>query len=457
MSAIITETFRRNNTKAFLSELADVANNFYIGIGKSDPWPTINGADENALGYEVAAPLGTYSDRAELLNNLTTLIGVTGNTYSQVIPNIPAKTSHRHKAYNPFDPDCFYQTTVDAVQKYPCYVVVNDNVYICLKEAKDAATSYSFPDGVTITRGPFKLVGDDSVWAYVYNVKAEFPINSSQFISTTVTPTYDTGEVAGDLVTGTGNLVYGFSVIDGGSGFTSTPTVEFVSDTGAVTALTATVTNNVVTKVDYSGAVDPSTWIKESGYVKITGGGGTGAKVYPHVAPATGFGFNPADDLPSWYAGIAVQAIETIYDDGAFIPYRQVSIIKNPENEVGVADPELSLNCLYRLELPSDPTTIPVSGNIITQAATGAIGIVDHYDATNKYLYYHQTYETGFIPFVITSTVSINVGAGNTVVPDAVTVSEYVKGTGEVVFAENRKAISRTSGQTEDITIILQF
>lgn len=461
MSAIITETFRKNNTKAFLADLGDEANQYYVGLGKSDSWAPTGGLTEDDSEYEVASPLGTYADSTEVLNNLTTLVGITGSTYSQVIPNIAAKTNRRHKAYNPYDPDCFYQTSIGGIIQYPCYAIVSNNVYLCLKAA-DSVDSFTPPNGSSTSRIPFRTVLgdtlDNSVWVYVYTIKPEFPINGVQFVSVPDEPTLN-GDDTGDIEDGSGSLVYGFTIQDGGTGYT-TPTVEFVSDSGVTTTLTATVTLGVITKVTYTALTlaTPALWLKERGYVRITGGGGAGARIYPNIAPAAGFGANPSNDLPSWYAGIAVDAVETIFDDGAYIPYRQVSIIKNPEYEVGVVDPELSLNGLQQLNFGSgaEHLSAVLPGQLVTQATTGAIGIFDYYDSVNKYLYYHQTFETGFVPFD-DSEIEIDDEGSTAATPTSITTSEYVKQTGEVIFTENRKKITRVTGQTEEITIILQF
>lgn len=450
MAAIITETFRRNNTKAFIADMGDVLNRYYVGLGKSDSWPDAGGYSEDDTNYNVGEPLGTFSDNSEVLNNLTTLVGITAGAYTQVIPNIAAKTNHRHKAYNPYDPNCFYQSVVAGVQMYPCYVVVSDNVYLCLREASNIETSYSLPTGASQSRAPVENA-DGSVWIYVYSILPEFPINGSQFVTVPSTPTLNGVETSGTITAASGELVYGFTVVDGGSGYVSAPTVEFVSESGDVTTLLATVSGGTITRVTYPPATSVLAWVKERGYVRVATGN---ARVYPNIAPAGGIGLIPSNDLPSWYAGIAIEAVETINDDGAYIPYRQVSIIRNPDYEAGVVNPELSLNCLQRIEFGiADAPTTSTPGSIITQAATGARGIADYYDAVNKYLYYHQTFESGFIPFddspIVMDSATFN--------PTGVATSEYVKQSGEVVFVENRKLITRIGGQTEEITIILQF
>lgn len=450
MAAIITENFRKVNARNLVNSIQAVDTNFYVGLGRSNEWPEVGGLNEDDSNYNVLDPIGTFGDNSELLNNLTTLIGIISENVTQVIPKVNARVSQRHKAYNPFNADCFYQTEVNGIERYPCYTTVNDKVYLCLKESFAIQSSYNLPDGNSTSRVPIQN-SDGSVWVYIYSILPSFPINGTQFVTVPNTYTLNGSETGSSIRVASGNLVYGFTVIDGGSGYTSPPTATFVSASGVETRLAVTLSGGSIASVDYVNGTFPISWIKERGYVKLSGGN---ARVLPNIAPAFGFGFDPAADLNSWYAGISVSAVELIEGDGAYIPYRQISIIKNPEYEVGTEDFKLSLNCLKSLNFGAAdaPTTIE-TGSLITQASTGAIAIADHYDSANKKLYYHQSYDSGFIQFN-TSTIVID---ATSYTPVSLSTSEYKTQTGEVIFAENRKKISRISGQTEDITIILQF
>lgn len=450
MAAIITENFRRVNAKNLVDSIKSDATNFYVGLGRSNSWPDISGLEEDDSNFNVPDPLGTFGDNTELLNNLTTLIGITSTNVTQVIPKVVAKVNQRHKEYDPYNPDCFYQTEVGGIQRFPCYTIVNDNVYLCLRESNGIETSYSLPDGNSRSRGPVQNA-DGSVWLYIYSILSSFPINGTQFVTVPSSYTLNDSETGSTITTASGNLVYGFSVIDGGTGYASAPVVKYIDEDGNETLLTATISGGSIVSVKYSSGTSPFSWVKKRGYVTVSSGT---ARIYPKIAPVKGFGFQPTADLNSWYTGIKVNAAEEIEGDGAYVPYRQISVIKNPQYEVGTDNIELSLNCLKSLNfgVADDPTTVE-TGAIISQSSTGAIGIADYYDETRKKLYYHQTYDSGFIPF---DTTSIEIDS-TSYTPTSVSTSEYKKETGEVIFAENRKRISRTAGQTEEISIILQF
>lgn len=451
MSAIITERFRKNNVSLFMEDIANVANNFYLGIGKSNKWPNHELLDEDGIGYNVTEPLGTPGDDFEILNNITTLVGILPDNYSRVIPNIAAKSNHRHKAYNPFDPDCFYQEIVDGVLMYPCYVNVDDKIYLCLK-SPSIQVNYNFPSSTS--RAPISL-SDNSIWIYIYTVETTLPINTTQFVSVPQIPTLN-GQLINNTLTAisgaSGNLVFGFSVEDSGSNYNNTPVIEYVTPTQTIN-LKVIVEGGKVIRVSYQDDVTPLSWIHEVGYCRVVSGN---ARVLPNIAPTLGFGSNPSNDLNSYYLGIKGKIIENVSDDndGAFIPYRQISLIKNAEANGTVTDFEKSMNCLQNLQLDTSPGTVS-TGSIITQPSTPrAKAIVDYYDSTSKKLYYHQSFETGFTPFALAQ---ILIDGGTTANVTEINNSEYAKGTGEVLFIENRKKITRVSGQTEDLTIILQF
>ena len=114
----------------------------------------------------------------------------------------------------------------------------------------------------------------------------------------------------------------------------------------------------------------------------------------------------------------------------------------------------------------------------ITQASTGANGTVVEWDSTNRILYYVQekyssygldssgnltafsganavtgsSSGAAFTPSTGTS------GTTNGVVfASGYAVPELSRDTGEIIYVENRRAISRASDQTEDIKVVVEF
>ena len=119
------------------------------------------------------------------------------------------------------------------------------------------------------------------------------------------------------------NGVKTIAVINGGSGYTSAPTVTVTSTSGTGTIATANVTNKIITSVTISYV--------GSGYttaptVSFTGGGGTGA-----TATATLYTPGDADLLPAQIAGQAAFR-QTIMDERsrelAFEGHRKLDLLR---------------------------------------------------------------------------------------------------------------------------------
>ena len=117
MAAIVTDTFRRNNARSFISDILDVTNNnYYVGIGKSDKWIV----DEEILNVsDIPVPRGVPSDDTNIKSNLVTLIKVTDKNAKVVIPHVKWQVGKYYKAYNPTDPQCFYPETVGGLEINP--------------------------------------------------------------------------------------------------------------------------------------------------------------------------------------------------------------------------------------------------------------------------------------------------------------------------------------------------
>ena len=129
---------------------------------------------------------------------------------------------------------------------------------------------------------------------------------------------------------------------------------------------------------------------------------------------------------------------------------------------------------------PSSPYEIDEK---ITQSTTGAVGKVVEWDATRKILYYQQEQYANYgiassgnhVAFSGANTVtgassgaaatpsttaSQNVTlAGGTVVTfgSGYLNPELAADSGDIIYVENRRPISRASDQTEDIKIVVEF
>jgi hypothetical protein len=502
MAAIITETFRRKMRDLLEQDM--IANPYYIGIGKSNSWePNSSGTVESSTTFNVPIPSGTPGDDLETLNNLTSLLKITEENISAAIPNIAWKSGQSYKAYSPHDETCFYS---DTNLIYPCYAInttiPQKPIFLCIQRGAGPSTSPP-----TLSSYGIQVKPDGYAWVYIQNyINFDDTVNSSSFLQINKQNLVESGAVSSTIAScknTTGGKIYGFTVVHGGSGYsiadppicyisirrTSTapdsdpttfesgfelkPVVANVSLPGGVNILGAITgwtfkddTQNLLTLLN-----DPANTEIISASVEIRPRAGTAGKdalIVPHISPLNGFGYQPSKDFPGWYMGV-YSKLEDDTEDTFFTPYRQISIIRNPS-----WNPEMGLNApatlralryftiLQSVNIDSSIVGVPIR---ILYTASGisdpVIGYADliYNDLDNldtKRLYFHQSYSSGFGHIPNTGKIYI----GNMTTPidyTAVSSDEYIMNTGEIVFTENRKPISRAPQQAEELKIIIQL
>jgi hypothetical protein len=265
MAAIITDTFRRNNAKLFIGDIANRfntdhlghydslvsdgdatdgvivhRNKYYLGVGKSDKWSTL----EDSSNFTIPSPVGSFSDNVEVLNNLATLTLLGPSNTSIVIPNVPWAVGNIYRAYSSYDSSCFYSATIANVAYLPCYVTIpDDGIYMCLKSPGTATTSASIPSDPTSTYAPI-ATADGYIWVLVQKFTG-FAVEfiTDQFVEVRRTSlensTLETCRLA------SGGLVTGFNVVNGGTYTGGTPTAWLRGTDGlSYTGLTSETTHS---------------------------------------------------------------------------------------------------------------------------------------------------------------------------------------------------------------------
>ena len=152
--------------------------------------------------------------------------------------------------------------------------------------------------------------------------------------------------------------------------------------------------------------------------------------------------------------------------------FRRVGIVKNPKDSATNAVSNLATarttNAI--LMAAGGSGTYQVDEKI-TQASTGANGTVVQWDSTNRILYYVQEKYTNYNLTAFSGTNAVT-GANSSAAHTPATTSgttngvvfasgyanpELSRDTGEIIYVENRRAISRASDQTEDIKVVVEF
>ena len=447
MVAIITDDFKREFVQNILTDVEDSSSSYYIGIGRSQDWNATDTAP---------TPVNTLREERNFRLNLQSLKKIEDVSY--VVPRYNWSSGSIYTAFS--NDQVGYNSN-------PHYVITDNNsVYICLQQGKsitgNAQASTVKPTSSAET--PFKLA-DGYIWKFLYTLSAA---DTNRYLSANYIPvkyivSTDGSSSANDVEqesiqdAAIQKQIGSINIVSGGSGYTSAPTVTIIGNGDSAEAI-ATISAGAVSKIEIRDS--DTTIFNGSGYdyanVVISGGGGTGASARANISMPEGFGADARNDLKSTAIMFNTKPAADENDD--FIidqDFRQVGLIKNPL--VPLTDSDYTLGTASAL----DKMTLSIISNSFTSDKTilggtsGATAYVDRFDSDT--IYYHQTETTGFIPFEAGETVSETDGAGSGTINDPLILGDINKFKGEVLYIDNRAAIERSSGQTEDLKIIIQL
>lgn len=454
MTAIITDKLKKQILLDIITDIETSGTEYYIGLGRSEVWDSADTAP---------TPKNTARDQRNLGLSLQSIKTVADK--SLVVPRYNWSSGSTYSAYN---------DNIAGHPLSPYYVLTDENhVYICLQPGRNAAgssvTSTVKPTG---TSGNAFKTADGYVWKFLYSIGA---LTAAKFLSSNFLPvdfvaTTDSDSPAsiieqkGIQDAAVGGEIVGYTVTAGGSGYTSTPSAAIVGN-GTGAKATVTVSGGAVSKVDVYDS--SGTQVFGSGYdyanLTLTGGGGTGAVVRPIIGPKSGFGADPRDDLRA--KAIMFNSKPDGTEEGDFVignDFRQVTLIKNPLKYTDSDFVATTGNGLRRLNLQTITTAFSPDKTIIG-ATSQAKAYIDKIDSDN--IFFHQNETTGFISFQEGESISETDGSGAGVLAasgddadsDAFVNGEFNPLTGDILYIDNRAAVTRSADQTEDIKIVIQI
>ena len=497
MSAIITEKFRMHNATQFHESFSEAARTrYYLMIGKSTPFTTgtSGGSDDSppTPSDDVSGEFYTWDSaiaaKRITSSNIQFVIPrrdwANGTTYDMYEHNISSSNPTTSGATNLYDSTFYFKTSDNRV-----YVVLDNNggsAYNSITEPTSTSTSSFVLGGYTLK--------------YIYTISASdaaaflttdfMPVSTDSTVSAAATD----GAIESIIVTDTGsgltdNTYYAAVYGDGTSqGTSSGAIIKITVSGGAISAVSTGNTDVFQGGAGYTfGTVNLGSGYTFSDTTLETASaiGGSGGAISVVISPKGGHGSNAPDQLGGHY--VMMQASLEGADNDDFLTgndFRNISLVADPTtfgtSTVGTAT---TYRNTYAMKFSGSPGTFQVDEKI-SQATTGAIGRVVEWDSTLKILYYHQErfadYGTNsttgaYVAFSTTATVT-GATSGATGTPDssadsAVTLAgsntitftdgyanpELQPDSGDIIYRESRKPISRASDQTEDIKIIVEF
>lgn len=448
MAATILDAFKKRFIEGIINDVLSDSGEYYIGIGKSEVWDSADTAP---------TPLNSIREQRNFRLGLQSI--KKAEDYSYVIPR-----------YN-WSSGTLYSGLDDAVQGIPSntyYVITENNeVYICLEQGKTTAGAAvsSTVAPTNITGNPFRTA-DGYVWKYMYTMTA---LNATKFLTANYIPV-KLQDSANDLTSleldqlniqraAVPGQITSIKVTSGGAGYTSAPTVTIVGN-GSSAQAEAIVSGGAVTAIKMKDSSDGTIKLG-SGYdyanVVFTGGGGTTTATARAVIPSRlGIGADPRDDLKASAIMFNTKPAGAENDD-FYIgqDFRQVGLIRSP---IGSLDSDFSGATASALRyLTFSSVSVDFTADKVIQGdTTGAKAYVDYFDNSNNYLYYHQTEATGFTSFQTGEQIQETNGSGAGYLESDLS-GNINRFKGDILFIDHRAGIIRSSGQTEDLKVIIQL
>jgi len=496
MVATVTDIFKRDLLEEIFNSYQNIgvaqgdSDRFYMAIGRAEEWDS-----------DVQPPVPN-SSMGEVIGFQETIQSM------KLIPNVsyvvPRYNWSAGSVYEAWDNNYGSNTVVGPFGdiQFPYYVVTDENnVYVCVQQGRSttgqANTSNFKP--TDITGQPFSVGDDGYVWRFVFSIGTVEARNylTSAYLPVEVILDSSVGGPAFDELSTSrqsqlaiqgaavpGEII-GIAVEDGGTGFTSSPTIEIVGvplfgDSVVSAQAFGRIYNGSIYEIVMKADSTQSAYTFGANYytasVTATTGGGSGAKLRAITTGDLGMGANPIVNLNS----SAIMFNSTLAGDegGDFNvknDFRQIGIVKNPlkdsaqyDNFVATGrDSAVSESTVFAykyLALDSSNNSLVsdnITGDNLITDGGGAQAIVDYYDFQKQYLYCHQTAETGFNSFDGT-TITVNQGGGTSAIrvnsfgPN-LRPAEVNNFSGEVIYIDNRSPITRDDEQTEDIKIVIDL
>ena len=486
MPAIITNKFRIHNSEQFKESFSEAAgNNYYLGIGRPSPFNTATRADGRTdnLGTDVI-PLTPADNNNTMSISYDDLLAVKRISSTDIAFVAPRRNWTTGTTYDIYRHDYGDRITGTTTQQSANSGVFNlfdanfyamnssRNVYKCLDNNNNTASTVE-PTGTNAST--ILSTADGYKWKYMYTLSAS---EQSNFLSTDFMAVSSNASVSSNAVDGAIDIVKIKTAGSGGADGTHTGIAIKGDGTGGVVSVV--VTSGAVTAVNVTSAGTGYTFGTISN-AQIVSAGATnlvGAELDVIIPPKGGHGFNAVQELGAFFVmtNVSLEGTESANSGDVSVAndFRRVCLIRDPLSG-GSAATSTTLRATKAIQL----TGVSGSFNVdekITQASTGAVGIVVEYDSTNSLLYYVQNRfndegvdsNGNLTSFSGANVVTGAGGASGTPVTSSATVNNVVitsgysspeidHDSGDIMYVENRAPITRAADQTENIKLIIEF
>ena len=492
MAAIITEKFRLNNAKQFVEDITQTSSVAYTFIGRGHAW-----TDDASPPTPVDSP----NDEFDAYRNMVALKKISTSDISQAIVRRDWTSGTTYDEYrHNYTSSNAASSGATTLWSSLYYVITDDyNVYKCLSNGTADHTAVNTstvkPDHTTLAT---PTESDQYQWKYMFSISASDVIKfvTNDFIPVktlgaqlAVAGGVDTGSQdgrLGDASTDDGSAQWDVEngAVDGalqkvrivaaGSNYSNATTTGIAirgdGSSGVATVVTA---GGVVTSVSITtaGSGYTTAWIANEDIPgadnvnQPADGTNVSANIEFIIQPKNGHGADAIEELGGNYV-ILNSRLE--YAEGDDFPtdndFRQIGVVVNPTDAGGNTLCTATTRAAYKVAtFDSSGWSAPAVDTVIRNASTevvgSAVGIVVSVDSTNRKVSYlpYANESNNYVAFADGNTVYSSTSTNHGTIDGTPTAEEVARYSGDIIYLENRTAVSRASDQIEDIKLIVEM
>ena len=463
MPAIITKDFRVHNAEQFKESFGEAADTYYLAIGRPQAF-----ADNQAFNDGTdASPPTPVDDVGQVeyyaYDDFLAAKKIASTDVSIVIPRRNWTTGtvydyYRHDYGDINTAGSTIATDSGATSLYDAtFYVMNSSfdVYKVIDNNSGGASTVE-PSGNKSTS--VFSTGDSYKWKYMYSLSASEQAN---FLSTDF---MHVSTESSDFST-TGGAIEHVKITAGGSGGTNgTYTGVDIRGDGSSGKATIVVASNAVSSVTITTAGSGYTYasVKASDFGSVSG-----ADIDFIISPPDGHAKDCVTELGGFFVmtNVDLTQADGSGDFSTGNDFRRIALLRNPtDSTTGSTASATTLDATKSITFSGTPGSFQADEKI-TQATTGAVGFVVDFNSTTKVLRYVQPQfadqgvdsDGNLTAFASTHTVTGATSSATGTPSSHDTTPELTHDTGDILYIENRKPISRAADQTENVKLIVEF
>jgi len=463
MPAIITKDFRVHNAEQFKESFGETADKYYLAIGRPQAF-----ANDQAFndGTDTSPPTPVddvgqveyyaYDDFLSAKKIAETDVSIAIPRRNWATGTVYDYYRHDYGDINSAGSTIAADSGATSLYDATFYVMNSTfDVYKCIDNNAGGASTTE-PSGNKSTS--VFSTADSYKWKYMYSLSASEQAN---FLSTDF---MHVSTESSDFSTTAGAIEHVKITAGGSGGSNGTYTGVAIRGDGSSGECTVVVSSNAVSSVTITTAGSGYTFasIKASDFGSVSS-----SDIDFIISPPGGHASNIVTELGGFFVMLNVNLTQAdgSGDFSTGNDFRRIALLRNPTDSTTSAVATAStLDATKSITFSGTPGSFQADEKI-SQATTGAVGFVVDFNSTTKVLRYIQPQFTdqgvdtdgNLTAFASTHTVT-GATSSATGTPSSHDITpELTHDTGDILYIENRKPISRASDQTENVKLIVEF